>query len=339
MTEYEKMLIETEEVASDYALPFDPEGGYDNGLTPLRDSIYRTSRLEEPGDSKANQLQAANDQAAFLYAFKRWQKHKVVYDFNPAFLDALYQTEDAPVHLDMLRGIPYNAMFLNAPYRDEDEVRYQGALVTVELHESECHILTVYMARRSDGCLGYRQAGLWIHEGQTMEDAIANAVTGKGEVRYDEDSVYTTIAADPLQATEKFEYYDRIYRAYLHRAIQALYYLSAENADVKTYKPTPKNRRPRRFNGLPLNVKAIGVGMREGIAFEELLRREREARPKSTARRAARTNAVRTHVRRAHWHHYWVGEGRSRLALKWLAPTIVNPDGELDAVSRKAGYP
>lgn len=338
MTDYERILIDTEKAVSEYAAPFDPDGGYDNGLIPLRDSIVRYCEMDDPYGNKADILQSANDQAALLYAFKRWQKHKVVYDFNPAFLDALYQTEDAPIHLDLLRRLPYDSCFLNAPYKaEDDDIWYQGAFVTAEIHETECHILTVYMARRDDGAIGCWQSGLWIHEGQTIEEAITNAVTGYGEVVYemDSDSAHSTLPNNPEQEELRI----RMCHANLHRAIQALYYLSAENADVKAYKPTPKNKRPKRFSGLPLNLKAAGVGMREGIAFEELLRREREARPKSTARRAARINVVRTHVRRAHWHHYWVGEGRARLVLKWLAPTIVNPNGELDAVSRKAGYP
>ena len=34
---------------------------------------------------------------------------------------------------------------------------------------------------------------------------------------------------------------------------------------------------------------------------------------------------VRPHMRRAHWHHYWVGprDGERKLVLKWLAPTMV----------------
>lgn len=38
----------------------------------------------------------------------------------------------------------------------------------------------------------------------------------------------------------------------------------------------------------------------------------------------------RPHVRRAHWHHYWVGEGRSKIVLRWINTTLVNAnDGEI----------
>lgn len=47
---------------------------------------------------------------------------------------------------------------------------------------------------------------------------------------------------------------------------------------------------------------------------------------RSTATGTGRT--VRPHVRRAHWHHYWVGEGRTRLEVRWIEPTFVLPEGK-----------
>ena len=35
------------------------------------------------------------------------------------------------------------------------------------------------------------------------------------------------------------------------------------------------------------------------------------------------SSTVRAHVRRAHWHHYWTGKGRTELVLRWIAPTLV----------------
>ena len=34
------------------------------------------------------------------------------------------------------------------------------------------------------------------------------------------------------------------------------------------------------------------------------------------------------HVRRAHWHHYWIGkqDGERRLVLKWVAPSYIHKE-------------
>ena len=37
---------------------------------------------------------------------------------------------------------------------------------------------------------------------------------------------------------------------------------------------------------------------------------------------------VRPHVRRAHWHHYWTGTGRTTLEVRWIEPTLVLPGGK-----------
>lgn len=40
------------------------------------------------------------------------------------------------------------------------------------------------------------------------------------------------------------------------------------------------------------------------------------------------SHSVRPHVRRAHWHHYWVGEGHTRLEVRWIEPTLVLANGK-----------
>ena len=48
---------------------------------------------------------------------------------------------------------------------------------------------------------------------------------------------------------------------------------------------------------------------------------------------------VRPHIRRAHWHSFWVGKrGEQTLSLRWLPPIAVNTEeaGNLPAVIRQA---
>lgn len=46
---------------------------------------------------------------------------------------------------------------------------------------------------------------------------------------------------------------------------------------------------------------------------------------------------VRPHIRRAHWHSFWVGSGDDKkINVKWLPPIAVNLDDDaLPAVVRK----
>lgn len=103
------------------------------------------------------------------------------------------------------------------------------------------------------------------------------------------------------------------------------YYVS-EFIEVKI----PKEKRPilvSKSGAAPkrVNVKTYNVGFVIGKSFEKQLASGTEYQ-KSTAIGTGRT--VRPHVRRAHWHHYWVGEGRTRLEVRWIEPTFVLPEGK-----------
>ena len=101
------------------------------------------------------------------------------------------------------------------------------------------------------------------------------------------------------------------------------------NAEIKEVK-IPKEKRPilvSKPGAAPkkVNVKTYNVGFVIGKSFEKQLASGEEYQ-KSTATGMGRT--VRPHVRRAHWHHYWVGEGRTRLEVRWIEPTFVLPEGK-----------
>lgn len=80
------------------------------------------------------------------------------------------------------------------------------------------------------------------------------------------------------------------------------------------------------------------VGYREGPMLEEWYKKWDEKHnsveegdtiaPTETAKEPKETvsqrKRPRVHPRRAHWHHYRVGKGRSQIRLRWISPIIVN---------------
>ena len=46
-------------------------------------------------------------------------------------------------------------------------------------------------------------------------------------------------------------------------------------------------------------------------------------KPVGVGNKIRHSSTVRAHVRRAHWHHYWTGKGRTELVLRWIAPTPI----------------
>jgi len=104
--------------------------------------------------------------------------------------------------------------------------------------------------------------------------------------------------------------------------VSLLLYLCSESAEVGDGTQRPRNPEPKRTKKgwrlfAPDKTAVWEVGARIGAA----LRRESfTARGPGDGTHAS----PRPHVRRAHWHTYLVGPGRSERQLKWLPPILVN---------------
>ena len=115
----------------------------------------------------------------------------------------------------------------------------------------------------------------------------------------------------------------------LRIAISACYYLASKNAEIKEMQIS-KSKRPvvKSANGKKpkrVAIKAYQVGYVMGKSFEEQIKAKTSSTGLATGPTGGLT--VRPHVRRAHWHHYWVGEGRTALEVRWIKPTLVLPEG------------
>jgi hypothetical protein len=128
--------------------------------------------------------------------------------------------------------------------------------------------------------------------------------------------------------------------------VSLVLYLCSENAEIRESggghrrpaHPEPKKTKKGLRLFAPDRPTHWEVGYRLGAA----LRRESTAR---SADDATGTHArPRPHIRRAHWHSYWLGKSNEpdarRVVLKWLPPIAVNvhdPD-DLTTTVRDVGH-
>jgi hypothetical protein len=111
-------------------------------------------------------------------------------------------------------------------------------------------------------------------------------------------------------------------------ALMSMLYACSDEPDFLDVKPPRILQGRGPVKGDDLNVRQ--VGLRIGTA----LRSHRRASVSSTG---VPQSTMTPHVRRAHWHRFWVGprNGERRLTLKWLPPIPVNVDkGEVEATVR-----
>lgn len=110
----------------------------------------------------------------------------------------------------------------------------------------------------------------------------------------------------------------------LPNILGSLLYIVSKNADVRTVY-TPQQSRPKRSRQTDCTVHDVGFRIAPGLSE---VRRAAD----SVGRGNGGTGRhVSTHVRRGHWHGYWLGpkNAPTDLVIKWVAPVIVNGDGEV----------
>lgn len=265
-----------------------------------------------------------------------WRFAKTIYDFSPRFLSVLEQTEDAPVYADVLKRLPYRDFVMALPAG----LGYDGMFVHVEFDESygENDTDTLFLlcpfksAGRAEDIL-LKIEMQWCLNGKMFlksfcdaRTALAEAdMTGEGKAG---DITVTTTPGRHGNLNDETAQADRQQMARCLRiAVSACYYLASRNAEIREVR-IPKSERPlipSSHGGKPkrVAVKAYRVGYALGKSFEQQLKEQSSASCQTTGPTGGHT--VRPHVRRAHWHHYWTGAGRTTLEVRWIEPTLVLP--------------
>lgn len=116
--------------------------------------------------------------------------------------------------------------------------------------------------------------------------------------------------------------------------VSLLLYLCSANGEIRPLEgKTPGKSRPRKTKRGPRlfppdHVSTWDVGVRMGTAIRGAVA--------AISKDHGGTHAnPRPHIRRAHWHTYWVGKkGKREPILKWLAPILVGANGDLPVTIR-----
>ena len=243
--------------------------------------------------------------ADYYFLFSKWLLYKTVYRFDKSFLDVLTDTEDMEFHAQSLQRIPVKSFFISSADKDHLGLFVYTETVSVDIKGNAVNdtvFIVVDVLDVIGDKLNMRKDTLWISDGQRLSVALE----------------------EWMREQKSMEFYDEAYHN-LKMAIQVAYYLSAQNAMIREIK-TPKAKRPRRPDGKPMNLRQWEVGYRISTPF---LDKERSlSETVSLPDEASAGTSPRPHIRRAHWHHYWAGPGKTQLIVKWLEPVWVNGNSE-----------
>ena len=253
-------------------------------------------------DKEIENKQAATETAITYFVASKFLCYKTIYRFESGFIEVLSKTEDSPIYQSSLKNLPVKCFIVALENKS-----YMGLIISVEMVEQVTRLSAIGIPHGDISKANSVTFTLNIQDGETISSAMS-----AWHREYDEISPKNEVAdSETIQI--------------LALATQIAYYLSAKNCAIRKIS-IPKAKRPRRNNGTPLNLQEWNVGYRIGNIFDP----EKNETVPSTISTGTGTagSSPRPHVRRAHFHHYWVGPGRSKCIVKWIEPVWVNGNSD-----------
>lgn len=313
-------------------------------------SSRKIPRSAPPVDpSKVRQIVFSAQDAATR---RIWQQHRVVYDLDPDLWGELGAIDEGTIlPASVFAHLPHPDPFLvwpvieAYPLLDGTYMRSVGAFVT---SRSQTRIADPDTLSGPETMLGWpvsthsphaKSSDLVITIVANVEDAHGNAIRtetmggipdciiARMTLNFSRSSVRVGDLIDDIAARYSNDEtanpgasFNSVVRSMLRRIISTLLYLCATNADLRPL-PAPAARRAAKGTGRAAKPpRTIAVGYDVGAG----LRAWRRSRPADHEPAAVTDRHVRPHVRRAHPHLYWTGEGRKTPRVHWLWPIRIN---------------
>jgi hypothetical protein len=264
---------------------------------------------------------------AFVGALATWRTTQGVYSFDPTTFDALWKTPvTGEIPTRVLYHLPEWCVYIPTPAKTWRGNPLNGFFAHLEwnlIRQGTDLRLLLDVSRR---------------EGKPDEAVAFPVHMGVGGIAESlEESFRVPLAnlpfADDLTDDNRAEM-----KKDVPALVSLVLYLCSECAEIRPAQPgstVPGNPRPvKTKKGLrifpPDRPNKWEVGYRLGAALRRAMSEHHPVEGESTGTHGS----PRPHVRRAHWHTFWVGhrdQPESRIAiLRWLHPILVNVQDVLD---------
>lgn len=243
-----------------------------------------------------------------------WNTHKQAYCFDPEFTEELLKTTAVQIPLDVLKHLPFRCYYL-------DMENLSGFAPTVGLflyvgfdpakeNLPNLGVLEVIPPAPGDD---QNQLRPILFSGSDLKR--------EGLLKKNEQGQWVL----SFQQTNGTDHDQKL----LLFLLQGMLYLSSLKPDIQE---SPKRKvvntgnRKQRTSQKPLQLDEVGV--RYGAVIRKRKKEvqtvyihEGEPAPKQK-------RTITSHVRSAHWHHYWTGKGRTKRIVKWIPPVFVSGGGK-----------
>ena len=259
------------------------------------------------------ELKDALDQFIIL---DKWAVNKQVLKPDKTFAYHLIQTEKLRISKAMLDHLPYNNFYVDLSDCKSTNIfgDIEGIFINITKITEEEYALSLYNIDSQAVSFSHYSSIFFDDEHQDIEIEATEFP--------DEETVQLAPLTLPTETRTEVKMMAKNLKVFV---MQLLCYISIPDADIEestqmksTYHPnkTIKNK----FR----EVYVRDIGIKIGSAITKKKKQVIQEYQNSTEYRTQKNRKPPVaHFRRAHWHRYWTGTGRTDLITKWVEPTFV----------------
>ena len=280
------------------------------------------------GDMSKKAIWNSSLEADLIVATAAWRLHKQVYLFDPAMEKVLINQADQnlKIPIDILNKIPFFCVYIETTTMEDMD----GFFVHFESDTNTGELELRFLIVLKDGDIF--PIPFHLIEGGTIADGINASFEKANENQH-------------MLHTNKYEIDDAkdYARDLCCKLLQLVLYVCSKNKEM-IEDPVQKKitRQPKSFQFIKDKYREVqrwNFGEKSGDFirkfykthdFEEEVKKKNETNITNNPKRS-KTNGTpkRPHLRKAHWHHYWIGSDNKEnrtLELKWMAPMFIHKD-------------
>ena len=277
-----------------------------NALIAKRKTIYSAMGIDdyEKVVKDKEQDKAFSQESISLFMMTDlWSRHKEVYRFDAELELALTDSEKIELPIRVLDRMPYNTFYIEFAEDGIFSRNFHGAFVSVVKNGTGYTIVAQRLKSDHKSMFG----SCCLVPSENCKDAV---------FVFDRNSA-TSSNIDRNKDWNEFAFF----------LINALLYLCALNSEINENDGTKSTYRPTgKIKNKYSEVRKWDCGFRYGETVrlqQKSIKKESENQEIKKISETKERHLPCVHTRKAHWHHYWTGKGRTELILKWIAPTVV----------------
>lgn len=254
----------------------------------------------------------------------KWVLNKQVLKPDEVFAFHLVQTDKLRISKEMLDRLPYNTFYADISDCKKEDLFGEVKGVFVDVLKISYSEYSIYMCAVVSDTL-YFPYYMTLNFKDDEEIEIDTDIFNEKE--------QFRLLSDAGNKSEPIMFESRNIKTLI---LQLLCYMNVSAPDIE---PSPSMKSTYQPNTVIKNkfreVFVNDVGIKVGKKITHIERAVIEAYKETDDYKKSNSKnrkPPKAHFRRAHWHKYWVGKGRTTLIVKWLEPVFVCGDISSDVI-------